>query len=1222
MSFSFTNYHKKGNKIILFSIIFIVFITGVGFFGLRWQKRKIDDYIQQKMTLQAYNLAQALGPYFLKQLTFSPSDRDLMAYHRIETQLKGYSRLIENNGIYILGLKDGQLCMGPNIFEESFMRDDFLNFLRGKIITEEEHKKLLGGQVIVLGPFEGSSKKVFTALAPISLKGDQSFPILLGIDVLYETYRQQAWFPIKILLILGGIFVFFFIVGAALNVFWSRRNKSFFQHIEVIITALLGLLLTGTITLMAYNYEYILRDNIYLEFCHRLSIDIIHSFEAIQKNLMSISRFFESSDFINPQEFSVFTSPFKENSFGICYGWVDDIKHAHLKEYEKIFCDEISPNFMVWEWSQEHLPSPVSARSFYFPLRYVSCSEESFLPAGFDLGSNPHIKDLLDEIKWTHLLTATGHVPFDTVNGQSQVLFVLEPAFKKSQNQLTFHSTREMMGFAMAGIDLSTFLETAITPPFAQDDSLLAIHLVDLHKDSWGKILASKGVDVKDSCQSNINAPLKFFSQNITYPLFMFGRPFALVIHPSQAFYQAFPFWRTWVVAIICLIVTLLLTLFIAFLKNREARLERVIEAQTNTLQEREKKYRLLAENSVDTIWLLDHHFTIRYVSYSVKELLGYAPSELYEKSISHVVKEDDFKNIVNSFKSLLASQNTQEIITNEIDITRKDKTTVSVEIRAKILVDKEGNPEGIQGIARDITEKKQREKQLQARLKELACISAIRQEILQNLSENEFCICVIDHVKRAMEYPEEAEPIIELKGRTYPIYLEDKKYRNFIKAVIKSNNETLGRLLVRYPKGKSFLLPEDQEFVHHVAENIGLWHEFRQAWDQEEHTKQILLAIRNVNQLIVKENDKITLLEKVCANLTETMGYDDAWITLIDEKKPYRLIKTSMLRVCDFKNHFNLETNNPLPPCIADIINNKTFHFYNSAESACVSCIFSNGRKDLAIYSAPLKHQHLFYGVLTVAVPQEFSTLAEGKGLFVEVAEDIGFALYKIDLEKRREESEKEILKNLREKEILLQEVHHRVKNNLNVISSLLKLQARTIKTKKDALEAFQNSSNRVLAMALVHRKLYDTKNFDSVDLNSYVTNLVHQLETATVPENTIHIHTDIEEICLNMNKAIPCGLILNELITNALKHAFHGRASGDLSLSIHTQNDKTVKISVSDDGIGMPKNINFQKIDSLGLHLVELLTKQIEGTFHIESEIGKGTTFIITFPLEEYNQ
>jgi len=211
------------------------------------------------------------------------------------------------------------------------------------------------------------------------------------------------------------------------------------------------------------------------------------------------------------------------------------------------------------------------------------------------------------------------------------------------------------------------------------------------------------------------------------------------------------------------------------------------------------------------------------------------------------------------------------------------------------------------------------------------------------------------------------------------------------------------------------------------------------------------------------------------------------------------------------------------------------------------------------------------------------------------------------------RKEAEERTSLSLQEKEVLLKEIHHRVKNNLQIISSLLNLQANYL-TEKPYREMFRESQNRVKSMALIHEKLYQSKDFVSIDFCDYIKDLATNLfRSYKVDPQSINLEINVTDVHLEIDKAIPIGLIVNELITNSLKHAFPGRKEGRIVVNFRSGDNGRYVLQVGDDGIGIPDDFNFKETTSLGLQLVSTLADQIKGNIRL---LGRpGTKFEIVF-------
>ncbi|MDX1617193.1 MAG: histidine kinase dimerization/phosphoacceptor domain -containing protein [Balneolaceae bacterium] len=216
------------------------------------------------------------------------------------------------------------------------------------------------------------------------------------------------------------------------------------------------------------------------------------------------------------------------------------------------------------------------------------------------------------------------------------------------------------------------------------------------------------------------------------------------------------------------------------------------------------------------------------------------------------------------------------------------------------------------------------------------------------------------------------------------------------------------------------------------------------------------------------------------------------------------------------------------------------------------------------------------------------------------------------------RKVAERQVKKSLKEKEILLTEIHHRVKNNLAVISGLLQMQI--WETENAAAEtALKDSQLRVQSIALVHEKLYQSENLSHIEFDKYIRDLLQAI-SGTYMENTqdISLQTELEPIALNINQAIPCSLLINELIVNAYKHAFQNRGNGDIWVKMHQQQEK-INLTVCDNGVGVPDNFRMltQESESLGMSIIETLVKQLNAEINIYN--SEGAVFDITFNQDE---
>lgn len=216
------------------------------------------------------------------------------------------------------------------------------------------------------------------------------------------------------------------------------------------------------------------------------------------------------------------------------------------------------------------------------------------------------------------------------------------------------------------------------------------------------------------------------------------------------------------------------------------------------------------------------------------------------------------------------------------------------------------------------------------------------------------------------------------------------------------------------------------------------------------------------------------------------------------------------------------------------------------------------------------------------------------------------------------RKQKEMRIQEALKEKDLLLGEIHHRVKNNLQIVHSLLSLQSSMI-SDESIRSMLVDSQNRIQSMALIHQTLYQSNNFARVDFGDFLEALVPTLISAyAYSGKNIQVDIHADSVYLPINSAIPCGLLINELITNALKHAFTESAEGQITVSLSILEDKKMQLIVSDNGVGIAEELNLNAIETLGLRLVNLLSQQLNGSLNIRRH--DPTQFSLVFPLIEH--
>jgi len=216
-----------------------------------------------------------------------------------------------------------------------------------------------------------------------------------------------------------------------------------------------------------------------------------------------------------------------------------------------------------------------------------------------------------------------------------------------------------------------------------------------------------------------------------------------------------------------------------------------------------------------------------------------------------------------------------------------------------------------------------------------------------------------------------------------------------------------------------------------------------------------------------------------------------------------------------------------------------------------------------------------------------------------------------------QRQQAEEQLKASLEEKEMLVKEIHHRVKNNLTVISSMLSLQSMELRDER-ARRAFQDSQSRVHSVALIHEKLYLSSEIGRIQLADYIPDLAREIfDSNRADESRVGLKIEVEELDLGGDAAINCGLIVNELVINALKHAFSADQEGDIGVDMHRTEAGMLRLAVWNSGLSLPENLDLKQKKSLGLKLVDSLVSMLKGELEVRS--GERTEFTVTFPYQD---
>ena len=580
-------------------------------------------------------------------------------------------------------------------------------------------------------------------------------------------------------------------------------------------------------------------------------------------------------------------------------------------------------------------------------------------------------------------------------------------------------------------------------------------------------------------------------------------------------------------------------------------------------LKHSEEKYRDLFENANDVICIIDSDLKYKDVNKKTEEMLGYTRDEMLNMTVFDIIPAEQIPISEIEFNKLIKEGSYEKFVGKA---RTKDGRLIDVEVSSSAI--KDGDKIiGSRDIIRDITERMLIEEALRE-----------REEQYRNIIEySNDMIWILDPEGNFQFFNKRSE---EMSGHR----LEDWKAKSFIPLIIEDD------------------LPNAIEVFHKTMSG--------QPQQYEVSIKKIdgSILILSVNTAPIYSKGNVVGSVSFGRDITQRKRAEE------ELRKRDRQQKAILNNIPDMA-----------------WLKDKESRYIAANEAFAASCGVSPeelvGKTDLDLWPKDLaeKYRDDDRDVMESGKQKQLEeplTNIEGKKTWVETiktpiyndeGEVIGTTGIAHDITVRKK-AEEQIEKSLREKEVLLREVYHRVKNNMQIITSLLRLQSRYIK-EEEYREMFKESQSRIKSMSLVHEKLYQSKNLARIDFKEYVGDMVKDLfQSYGANKGNIALNIDVKKTSLGIDSAIPCGLIINELVTNSLKYAFPEGRKGEIKISLRSPYKKAIELVVADNGIGIPEDVDFKRTKSLGLHLVTMLAEnQLHGDIKLNR--SKGTEFIIKF-------
>jgi len=592
-------------------------------------------------------------------------------------------------------------------------------------------------------------------------------------------------------------------------------------------------------------------------------------------------------------------------------------------------------------------------------------------------------------------------------------------------------------------------------------------------------------------------------------------------------------------------------------LRGEKELLDKKVKERIRELFESESRFNRISLNAKEVIFKINiQKNSYELITENVVNILGYSAREFYANPAlgRQIICEDDITRVELLWNKMLKEGIPQQF---ESRMIHKSGKTVWLHQNNVIVKDDEGVVIAVEGSFSDITERKKGEEKLKE--------SEVK---FRSMTEQINEMIFLTDKKGKITYTSPASSKIfgytpqEMEGQLFMRYLKKteipKAMKQFLKTLSSGNPAVNMELLMKHKNGKIFhgelsgRLFKDNK----LEGTIGVIRDITERKLAEEENLKLLTAVTQ-SPSIIAITDLHGNLEYVNPKFTELTGYS------FEEAKGENV---TILRSYEQSNEIYEELWQEISSG-----NEWRGEFYNKK-----------------------KNGELFWESASV------SPIIDKKGKtinYIKIAEDIT----------ERKKNEDQIKKDLKIKTALIQEIYHRTKNNMAVISAMISIQSRH--TENDYVKStFREINNKIQAMSLVHQKLYEVKDLSNISLNDYIDDLTKLIKASYgIISKKINFKLDMQELKISIDSAIPLGLIINELVSNIFKHAFPNRQEGEILIRLFSDKDKYINLELSDNGIGFPQNFDPRKDGSMGLTSVySIVEHQLKGEVSVRSENG----------------
>jgi diguanylate cyclase (GGDEF)-like protein/PAS domain S-box-containing protein len=708
-----------------YPVTFIALLT-LGWNVTEWRGHHAEKEMRERLLRQAVEIARNLPLDQVRALSFTATDRGAPAFEHLRELLIGYGRFVRQHSIYTMALRDGVIVFGP----ENLVESDPWASPPGTVYQQpapENFELFRTGKPATLGPLKDEFGTFISAIAPVLDPQTGQVLMAVGVDISIDDWNVLIAAR-RLTPIVGTLLLLTMLLSGAGAIQWrnrqaAARRRASLRQFETVLVGILGLALTVAATLLVIEVEYRERSTFFHRLADAHAGSIREVFENTQTALATLNQFYQASQQVDHAEFSTFTAHLAKNSTVEAYQWAPRIVATEIARFETEARQAGLDDFMIWERNPQGERASVSGRPVYYPIYAVEPLAGHQATLGFDLGAEPICRAVLEKAVRTGLITVTGPMCLPPESKPSSTLLVFQPVFAATglaADHASDDHAQPVRGFASVVLDLQALLDRALLRGI-HDPGEIVVNLVDLTAAGGATLLAAYPQGAESAhIEAITSARFEQRQFHAVHPLFAFGHPYAIVLHPTPVFHAAHPARAGWLTGVAGLLLTVALTAFVGFLRSRQAVLEQQVQARTAELQESEQQFR-----SYYDLGLIGMAITVPtkgWVQFNDRlcQILGYSRADLMTKTWSEITHPDDLAADITQFNRVMAGE--IEGYTLDKRFIRHDGGIVYTVLSVRIVRNPDGSPLHFVAMVQDITERKA----LELELRRLATTDAL----------------------------------------------------------------------------------------------------------------------------------------------------------------------------------------------------------------------------------------------------------------------------------------------------------------------------------------------------------------------------------------------------------------------------------------------------------------------------------------------------------------